>query len=313
MTETTTDASLVDISPQALHLLRQAREQLGMDPAVLAVALKVSVKKIEALEAGRFDELPGNTFARALAASACRHLKIDPAPVLASIPQAESPRLGYVDASVEAPFQGSSLPVSRSVLMSRVAALAALALVVGALLVMFWPATPPEEAGAVETPVPLAAPAAPTAPDAAASPADVPVPVAASPSSDPAAPATSAAAPSAAQPPAAAPAAPAAAAVAAATVPGATTTGAAAPAAADPSASLMSIRATNESWVEVSSVGGQVLLRRLLKTGEVVDFTAPLPYNVKLGRVDAAVVTVRGQPFDATPFARNSVARFEVK
>jgi cytoskeleton protein RodZ len=34
---------------------------------------------------------------------------------------------------------------------------------------------------------------------------------------------------------------------------------------------------------------------------------------VVLGRADAVEVTVRGQAFDVLPYARNSVARFQVK
>ncbi|MBU7575138.1 MAG: helix-turn-helix domain-containing protein, partial [Hydrogenophaga sp.] len=57
-------------------LLRAAREAAGLHIAALAAALKVPVKKLEALEAGRYSELPDLTFARALASSACRHLKV---------------------------------------------------------------------------------------------------------------------------------------------------------------------------------------------------------------------------------------------
>ena len=57
-------------------LLRQAREQAGVHVAALAVALKVPVRQLEALEQGRFDLLPDHTFARALAASVCRALVV---------------------------------------------------------------------------------------------------------------------------------------------------------------------------------------------------------------------------------------------
>ena len=48
----------------------------------LAVALKVPVRKLEALEADQFDKLPDAVFVRALAASICRNLRVDPAPIL---------------------------------------------------------------------------------------------------------------------------------------------------------------------------------------------------------------------------------------
>jgi len=76
---------------------------------------------------------------------------------------------------------------------------------------------------------------------------------------------------------------------------------------------LLSIRAVNESWIEVVSGSGAQVLQRVLKPGEVLDFSTAPPYAVVVGRADAVQVTVRGQPFDVMPFARNSVARFEVK
>jgi cytoskeleton protein RodZ len=79
------------------------------------------------------------------------------------------------------------------------------------------------------------------------------------------------------------------------------------------SGSLLSITATGESWVEVVNGAGSVVMKRMLKTGDVIDFSTEPPYTVVLGRADAAQVTVRGQPFDTAPYARNSVARFEVK
>ena len=58
-------------------LIRRAREASGLHIAALAVSLKVPVKKLEALEANRFELLPDAVFVRALAGSVCRTLKID--------------------------------------------------------------------------------------------------------------------------------------------------------------------------------------------------------------------------------------------
>ena len=71
-----------EATPSAGTLLRQAREDSGLHVATLAAALKVPVRKLEALEADRFDLLPDAVFVRALAASVCRNLKLDPAAVL---------------------------------------------------------------------------------------------------------------------------------------------------------------------------------------------------------------------------------------
>jgi cytoskeleton protein RodZ len=286
-----------------LDLLREAREARGLHIAILSTALKVPVRKLEALEAGRYEELPGLTFARALASSACRHLKIDPEPILAQIPVAASPLVGAAESNLDAPFtRAEETRVPSSGWLSRPALLVAAVLVAGALLVLFWPqGFSPADMALIQAP----APAAPQAPVAESTQTvvteTVTTPTQAAPQASPADAATDAgtlaplpATASPATPPVAAPLAET---INTAPIPG----------------SVMSIRATSESWVEVSQASGTVLLRRLLREGEVVNFSSPPPYAVLLGRAEAAEVTVRGQRFDTSAIARNSVARFEVK
>ncbi|HET8747917.1 MAG TPA: helix-turn-helix transcriptional regulator, partial [Ramlibacter sp.] len=88
-------------------LLRQAREAAGLHVATLAANLKVPVRKLEALEEDRYEELPDAVFARALASSVCRTLKVDPAPVLQRLPQTPQPRLAEGQA-INAPFRSPS-------------------------------------------------------------------------------------------------------------------------------------------------------------------------------------------------------------
>lgn len=70
-------------------MLRAAREHSGTHVNTLAATLKVNVKVLEALEADDYDALPSIPFARALAASICRHLNIDSKPVLDLLPSAQ--------------------------------------------------------------------------------------------------------------------------------------------------------------------------------------------------------------------------------
>ncbi len=292
-------------------LLREAREAAGLHIAALAAALKVPVKKLEALEAGRYDELPDMTFARALASSACRQLKVDPAPVLAQIPLGHRPQLGDSAQAINAPFKGVGDPAPLNAMgwLSRPAVLAAIALLLGALVLVFLPERQvPPQADAVMPP-PGAAPDAPAlvmepAPAAVAPAADGSTPIAGT--------ATAAsAAPEAVQPLANAPVVATPADTAAVAT---TTTASVSPTmAVGATGSLLSITATGESWVEVVNGAGSVVMKRMLKTGDVIDFSTAPPYTVVLGRADAAQVTVRGKPFDTAPYARNSVARFEVK
>ena len=81
------------VPPSPGALLRAAREAQGLHIGALAVALKVPVKKLEALETDRFDLLPDTVFARALALSVCRTLKIDASPIMLGLPQLQTPQM----------------------------------------------------------------------------------------------------------------------------------------------------------------------------------------------------------------------------
>ncbi len=283
--------------------LKEAREAAGLHIAALAAALKVPVKKLEALEAGRYSELPDLTFARALASSACRQLKVDPAPILQQIPLGASPKLGDHGHSLNAPFNSGrdEEPINPLSWLSRPALLAAIALLLGALVIVFLPRaeSPPVVAGVAEPAV--AEPVAAVEPVAAQEPAGATVqegvlPVSTDTGSPAVVPVTAAVMP-----------------VLADATPAVAVATPTAPAAAPTAGSLLSIAATGESWVEVVNGSGNVVAQRLLQAGDVIDFSAAPPYTVVLGKADAAQVSVRGKPFDMAPFSRSNVARFEVK
>ncbi len=281
--------------PARPDLLRLSREQAGLHIAALAAALKVPVKKLEALEDGRYGELPDLTFARALASSACRHLRVDPAPVLAQIPQGQRPVLGATADALNAPFKPSveASNVSAQSTPGRLVWWLAGALVLAALALYFWPGAGEFSRmirGQLEAPMESASPVSeiqqvtPGVAEGAQT-------------EEPALPLLMAdstlAAPGATQDePALIEAAP--------------------PAELDPG-KLLVIRARNETWVEVVNAAGAVVIQRVLRAGDSVDFTAAPPYRVIVGRADAAEVFVRGRPFDVMPHARNNVARFEVR
>jgi cytoskeleton protein RodZ len=304
---------MTDVTPQpeafpaAPELLRQAREAAGLHIAALAASLKVPVRKLEALEAGRYDELPDLTFARALASSACRHLKVDPAPVLAQIPHKTVAALDQVGA-INAPFKpGTDEPASSPWgWLSRPAVLVAIVLLLGAVVIVFMPSIGTQPAAPVMPPAATAdEPASSQEPEPPAAPGTVtetlavtPAPVSATvplePTQAPAAPPATTLVPTA----------PAAVATPAPAVP--------TPAVAAGTPTL-SITTKADTWLEVTSPGGTVLVKRMLKAGESVEFAEPATYSVLLGRADGAEVKVRGRAFDLAPFVRNSVARFEVK
>ena len=281
-------------------LLQQSREAAGLHIAALAAALKVPVKKLEALEAGRYEELPDLTFARALASSACRHLKIDPGPVLEQIPFGRTPTLGDTPNTINAPFkpaqEGANTPAVEW--MRRPAVLASLLLVLaaaGLLLSPDWGPTIDQFRQAAPSAAVDASDRVEPGPEVS-----LPPPTAASSETSsggsqtvvtPAEPATGASLGEAPVPVPAAVAAPADVA----------------------DTALLRIQAVGASWVEVVDGKGVSQVQRMLKPGDSLDFSASPPYSVVVGRADAVQVTVRGQSFDVMPLARNSVARFQVK
>ncbi len=292
-------------------LLKEARESAGLHIAALAAALKVPVRKLEALEAGRYSELPDLTFARALASSACRQLKVDPAPILQQIPQVATSKLGSPGHALNAPFHPGhdEAPFNPLSWLSRPALLAAIALLLGALVIVFLPKaeSPPASISATEVfPQPGLAPGPVLAQEPGLEgPSDGTPPATAEnalpETSQPTASATGTTVPSDAQIPAPAPDVP----VSSATLPEAV---------ASPSPSgVLRISATGESWVEVTNGAGTVVTKRLMQSGEVIDYSVSPPYTVLLGRADAVQVSVRGNAFDTSSFVRNNVARFEVK
>jgi len=288
-------------------MLREARMEAGLHIAALAVALKVPVAKLEALEADNFAVLPDTVFVRALASSVCRTLKIDPAPILALLPQSKSPRLVAGNAGINAPVKGSSssagngsfAPASSGGKKSWAITVVVLALLVGALVIMFVPADRNPFGSSADDEVPASPPVSaqePQAPVAVASSAAAAAPV----------PATAAVAASAPAPSVAVAASAAAPAVAAA---------ASAPeaAAAASASSVLTLSARGASWVQVRDANGTIALQKNLAVGESVAVSGTLPLAVVIGRADVTDVFVRGKPFALSAVSRENVARFEVK
>ena len=288
-------------------MLRKAREAQGLHIGALAVALKVPVAKLEALEADRFDLLPDMVFVRALAASVCRTLKVDSTPILEQLPRTAVPLLKTDEAGINAPFRaaGDGLGLSFWHQLSKPFVLAVLALLVGIVVLVFFPFKPRADgtsAAQPTTPVPVVPLSLP-----ASSPTDDEVPAAVAESSgqesslpqvEPEESVTS-------SPSTDAPAEPlpaSAASLPAAIVPGSgATTG------------LLTFKAKGPSWIEVLDANGVVQVRKTLIDGEVVGVSGALPLSVVVGRADTTELQVRGKPFDLTGIAKNNVARFEVK
>lgn len=299
MTDDLTPAPIHEVPSTAGQWLRQARTRQGLHLAMLSVALKVPVRTLELLETDRHEELPGPTFVRALASSVCRHLRLDPAEVLALLPQREQ-HMAAPPASLEA-----AVPAHRTSRRWRLdrTQLVYIALAFGMVLViaglLWWPSpstapSPPEPAVSFMPP-----------PEAVTSPASSPE---AMPEPSTAGPATS----TAEVLPAVAPA-PAGRVAAVMAVPVSGSTSLPGPSSAPSSPPALRLAASGESWVEVRSDDEQVLFSQVLQAGQVHEIRHPGPLRVVLGRAAVMQVQVKGQNFDLAPHTKVTVARFEVR
>lgn len=301
------------MSVTAGALLRDAREAAGLHIAALAVALKVPVAKLEALEADNFSALPDMVFVRALASSVCRTLKIDPQAVLALLPQGEGPRLSAGDVGLNAPVKGfagrsSAAPFKGAGSRSFVWAVGLL--LIGAALMMFLPRGLDADLSALlkqpETTTKIPMPTGDVAQEiSAAVGAEERVPSAA--------PAPAAAAGVGVELPAGESIKPAGIASHPIVLPSVEASAPSSAPAADAPSGVLAFKARSESWIQVRDAAGALVLQRNLAPNELVSVSGVLPLAVVIGRADATEVFVRGKPYDIGPVSRENVARFEVK
>lgn len=77
-------------------------------------------------------------------------------------------------------------------------------------------------------------------------------------------------------------------------------------------APALSIKAEEDSWIQITGSDGGTVESALLKAGERRDYAAGQVSRVVLGNAAAVVVEHAGQPVDTTPWQRANVARFAV-
>ena len=310
MSDVTTPAAGAQPTGSAGRLLQAGRERRGLELDALAQLLKVPVRKLQALEADRFEELPGAAFTRSLAQSYARQVGVDVQEVLALLPQAVVPpqRLEHVSRGLQTPYrEGGGAHFGGSGGRGgfegfRPVHGVALALLALALLLWLLPplstllpslglssrSEPAAEVAAgseaaasstvvVETVhgVPAEQVTTPVPPVASAVPV-MPVPVAAS--APPAAPSASAPVPAAAAP-----------------------------------AGTVVLKTRAASWIEVRDAGNAVLLSRTLQSGETVGLDGAMPMRVRVGVASALELSLRGEPVDLKPYTRGTSATVVLK
>lgn len=287
-------------SSTAGALLKAARQKAGVHLAVLSVNLKVPVRQLEALEADQYPADQSPVFARALAASMCRHLRVDPAPILALMPMSANylePH-GAVRHAYAAPTDlGRVRKVSGDVPTKTWWAAGAMVVLIAVLI---WAPHPSQWAwlqvltAAVVTPesqpetvVTVSVPASDAAPQKV-QPITDPLLVGGQGGQ--------------ATPPQLIPGT--------AGNPTAETVPAVLSVAPVPE---LLFSALNTSWIEVRDSQNQLLWNGVLNTGDSKRLQAPQSVSVVVGRADAIQVSFKGQPVDLKPHTKVNVARFEVK
>lgn len=296
--DTLTPATWRDRSGTAGSLLAQAREAAGLTLAAVAQQLKLAPRQVKALEEDDFAHLPERTFVRGFVRNYARLLHLDPALVLAALP----------DATITSTLDRPSLAGSSRVMGELPESLPAhrrptrwaipLALIVIVAVTAAYVLTRP----AVDTPVSMSAnPASAsgaatlTAPAAPADPSVTPLPNPLF--ADPARAQLSAVGP-------------------------ATRTDASSlPAPATPPAAFapdgidapLVLTFRGASWAEVKDRGGAVVLSTIGINGATHSVRGSQPFEVWLGNADVVTVTYRGQPIDLAPYTKQNVARLTLQ
>lgn len=217
--------------------LREARERLNWSLPEVAASLRIRLPYLEAIEAGRFAELPGNAYAVGFVRTYAGALGLDSDEICRRFRAEAADVNRKTELSFPAPVPERGVPAGAVILLSVVLIVAAY---VGWYRLSDDRRPTAEQVPAVpERLAPLAAPASP--PPAIPVPTPVPVP------------------PVAPLPP----------------VPQTTTAATASPPAAPPAADggRIVVRATSEAWVQVRDKQGNVVFNRTMRAGE----TWPVP------------------------------------
>lgn len=289
------------------HVLARARMAQGLSLDDVAGQLKFGARQLEALEQERFDELPGNTFARGMVRGYARLLKLDAEPLLAQL----EGRFEVPDANQLLARYRQPVPFSDQSRRSNVAyaAFSIVVLVVVAAVAFEWQQ---ERNSAARMPfVPAASapqePAGPTvassAPVAPATPQDVvPEPAEAS---APTLPKRAVVVP--AKPPAAAaPNVPA-------QTPAQPATDVAPKAPAEITGPRVVFRFAEQSWVEVYDSTGRTLMAQLNPAGSVRVVRGEPPFSLVIGNAQHVQVVYDNKVIDLTPHTRVEVARLRLE
>jgi cytoskeleton protein RodZ len=308
------------MSEAAFAAFASARQAAGLTLEEAARQLKFAPRQLEALEAGELRRLPGGTFVRGMVRSYARLLRIDPEPLLAQIAAQVPPP----DAERLAQRYRQPVPFTDGARRSNLAyvALSVVLLVAVAAVALQWRQ---ERAGTrtlafvSATQIPAEPPRADAA-GAGAPSANAPSPAKATPSGKPVtgsstagkAPsgAALASAPAAAVPPAQKTPASAPPAAKLQTSPSAKPAAAAPTDSASAGTGRLALQFEGDSWVEIRSGSGKLLVASLHTAGTERFVSGLPPFEVVIGNAQQVRLTYNEKPVDLTPYVKVEVARF---
>lgn len=281
--------------------LHDARVSQGLDIVTLAGLLKVPVHKLQALEEGRFEALPDPVFTRALAASMCRILKLDPIPVLRKLPAITAFKTIPQNRGINAPFR---TPKGRQVTpvwshISKPVVWLGLALGTSALVLNFFPVVEQKLArlwrsGELDTNL-----------FQVAQPAAVATTVVTSVSRNDGIPGVENSASGSSSASEVTVAVPGPAALPTPFLPLIAENATVVP--------MITFTAKGASAVKIIDGSGAIVFNRVLRAGESAGLSGVLPLSIMVGRASAVRVQVRGEVFDLGVVSKNNIARFEIK
>lgn len=264
--------------------LARAREAAGLAVADVAQQLKFAPRQIEALEEGRYQELPPGTFARGMVRSYARLVKVDPEPLVERI----AARVAVPDNAAAVAAARRPIPIvdnARRTNLTYAGLSLAILLVIGAVVFQWQRDRARAErltfVPAARAPAPALAPIEPPRQSAALAAPNVVTPQLIPPVP--------------------------------AEIPAAQEKAPEEKPAAAPGKRRIFMQFERESWVEIRNRDGKILTSQLNAGGTERTVEGLPPFELVIGNAQYVRLSYDDQPVDLAPHVKVEVARFTLK
>jgi len=270
--------------------LASARLAAGLTVEDVAAQMRISLRQVEAIEADRYDELPGAVFVRGFVKNYARLLHLDPTPLLHALESA----LGS-DVPLRAQEYAGALPENARrghIRLWLTLFVVMIVVVLGAAGYEFWRSrslsiAPSEEKASQQTERSTAAPQAPNT-------ATEPIPLSPEPIVDVPAPGAAGDSAGASGGPGNAPM----------TQPDSV---------APPRSSRVAVTFVQDSWLEVRDGGGKLLFSGTGRANTSQTVTGEPPLDLLVGNASGVRIAYNQKPVDVLEHASRNIARFTLE